>query len=172
MSKLILERFKCREDTTETGAESVYFMIYVAEARNGTAHSDVKFIRKEAWDNEVDKGDTFITNITVSSGMHHDLVIVGMIEEDWDPDLENPVNLIIAQNMKGLDGTLAAATTVTTGVDDNLGHIVRDEFHNQLKNHIANDEIMGVKRWKTSSPTLTFSRDEGIYDVTLKLHAE
>ena len=165
MSTLILERFKCIEDTSEIGSESPYFLIYVAEARNGHAKSDVKVARRDSWDNEVDKGDTFITNMTVSSGMHHDLVIVAMLEEDFDPDLPSPWNLLIAANMKPLDSLLAA---VTTGVDDNLAGIVRDEFRSQIENYIANDEILGVKRVKPSAPKVHFKGDGGDYEVTFK----
>jgi hypothetical protein len=165
MSKLILEKFKCKEDTSEIGSESPYFMIYVAEARNGHAKSDVKFVRKEAWDNEVDKGDTFVPNMTVSSGMHHDLVIVGMIEEDWDPDLASPVNFIIAAEMKPLDSLLAA---VSTGVDDNLAGIVKAQFRTELEKYVANDEILGVKRVKPSAPKVNFTGDDGNYEVTFK----
>ena len=165
MSKLVLERFKCKEDTSESGAESPYFMIYVAEVRNGQAKSDVKFIRKEAWDNEVDKGDTFIPNITVSSGMQHDLVIVGMIEEDWDPDMAFPLNMVIAMEMKPLDSLLES---VPTGIDDNIAGIVRDQFHAELKKFCDNDEILGVKRLKKSSPKLNFTGDDGNYEVTFK----
>jgi hypothetical protein len=165
MSKLVLEKFKCLEESDEVGSDSPYFMVYVAQARSGSAKSDVKFVRKEAWDNEVDTGDTFIANKTVSEGMHHDLVIVGMIEEDWDPDLASPVSLLLAQNMKSLDSLLAA---VTTGVNDTVAEIVRSEFARQLKNFCVNDEILGVKRLKNTANPLVFTGDDSNYQVKFK----
>lgn len=165
MSKLILERFTCVEESDEGGSDSPYFMIYVAEARNGKAKSDVKFIRKEAWDTETDSGDTFKPNITVSNGLSHDLVIVGMIEEDWDPDFGSPVHQLIAQQMKPLDNLLAA---VLTGVDDTVANIVQDEFQRKLKAFCSNDEILGVKRLKNTSNPLKFTGDGSDYRVKFK----
>ena len=165
MSKLILERFKCLEESDEIGSDSPYFMVYVAEARSGKAKSDVKFVRRESWDNEVDTGDTFITNKTVSEGMHHDLVIVGMLEEDWDADFAFPMSEIIAMNMKSLDSLLAA---VTTGVSDTVAEIVRGEFARQLNTFAVNDEVLGVKRLKNTANPLVFTGDGSNYQVKFK----
>ena len=165
MSKLILEKFKCLEESDEIGSDSPYFMVYVAEARNGKAKSDVKFVRRESWDNEVDTGDTFVTNKTVSEGIHHDLVVVGMLEEDWDPDFADPMRFIIAANMKSLDPLLAA---VVTGVPDSVAEIVRSEFSRQLNTFASNDEILGVKRLKNAANPLVFTGDGSNYQVTFK----
>lgn len=165
MSKLILERFKCVEESDEVGSDSPYFMIYVAEARNGKAKSDVKFVRKSAWDNETDSGDTFVPNITVSNNMNHDLVIVGMIEEDNDPDFGSPIHQLIAQQMKSLDSLLAS---VTTGVNDTIANIVRDEFSRKLRAFCSNDEILGIKRLKDTSVPLKFTGDNSDYRVKFK----
>jgi len=165
MSKLVLEKFKCLEESAEIGSDSPYFMVYVAQARSGSAKSDVKFVRRDSWDNEVDTGDTFITNKTVSEGMHHDLVIVGMIEEDWNPDLASPVSVILAGAMKPLDGLLAA---VSTGISDTVAEIVRSEFARLLKSFCVNDEILGVKRLKNVANPLVFTGDDSNYQVKFK----
>ena len=140
-------------------------MVYVAEARNGQAKSDVKFVRRSSWDTQVDTGDTFIANQTVSEGMHHDLVIVGMIEEDWDPDFAGPMRLILATQMRLFDSLLAA---VSTGVDENIGEIVRSAFQGNLKAFCVNDEILGVKRLRNAANPLVFTGDGSNYQVKFK----
>ncbi len=166
MSKLILEKFTCVEESDEIGSDSPYFMIYVAEARNGKAKSDVKFIRRESWDEEVDAGDTFIANITVSNNINHDLVIVGMIEEDWDADFASAVHIFIAAQMKSLDNLLAS---VITGVNDSIANIVRNEFVRKLRAFCVNDEILGVKILTNTSTPLRFTGDGSDYRVKFKI---
>jgi hypothetical protein len=166
MSKLILERFKCNEESDELGDDSPYFMVYVAQAGNGSTKSDVKFVRKASWDNNVSTGDLVPVNVTVSEGIRPDLVIVGMMEEDSDPDLGSPVRQIIAAQMKALDPLLAA---VSTGISDNLAEIVRSEFANKLNAFASNDEILGVKRLKNPANPLVFTGDNSNYSVKFKI---
>jgi len=54
MANLVLKRFQCVEDTSESGGESPYFITWVGDLVDGT--STLKLTRKTYWDNNVSMG--------------------------------------------------------------------------------------------------------------------
>jgi hypothetical protein len=173
MAKLILKEFRCVEETDEIGSDSPYFLVFVGDAKSGGAQSDVKLVRKDSWDNEVDSGELRTPNITVTDGFDLDLVLVALIEEDWDPDFAGVTLAMVKAWMASAFNSLAS--NVSTGIDNTIANLVRDEFVKVLKQRVSNDEILGVKRLPVEPqsggllPLLKFSGDGGSYNVRFAL---
>jgi hypothetical protein len=171
MAKLTLKEFRCLEETDEIGSDSPYFLVFVGDATLGNAQSDVKRIRRGEWDDNVDTGELFQPNATVTDGFKLDFVLVAMMEEDWDPDIGGQTLTQVRNWMHAAFDGLASATGF---VDSNIAGIVREEFEKVIKLKCSNDEYLGVKRLSLSAqngllPLLNFQGDGGRYRVRFAL---
>ena len=171
MAKLVLKEFRCVEDTDESGAESPYFLVYIAALdKNETV---LKMIRQGNWHNEVDKGELWTVNATVSNGFNFNpnttLVLSALIEEDDNVDVSNFEKDNIIKPL--LDARLrdvkkSGANIITDGIAS--GFI--NTFNSGLVLSLSNDDKMGVKRLKTTGttgnqPLLNYFADTGHYRV-------
>jgi hypothetical protein len=171
MAKLILKEFRCVEDTDESGGESPYFIIFVGDLTTG--NTEVKRIRRESWDNKVDKGELWVVNVPVVSGFNLNpnptLVLVALLEEDDNMDISNDalnsgLKAFLQGRFKGFKDS--GSTIVTSAIANSL----RDAFIAWLSLALGNDDNMGVKRLKVNGtpglqPLLNYFADTGHYRV-------
>lgn len=157
MSKLT---FWCDEETGESSpSDSPYFLVYVGDGQK--LKSVVKRVRKESWDDNVDAGEP-ARSATVSfpEVSKFDLVMVALLEEDWDPDagLAGKVH----NWMDNLDGLLQVFRTSTGG---SVVNIFREEFKKAIENLADNDDLIDVRRFASSGATRSFFTGGGHYRV-------
>jgi hypothetical protein len=166
MSKLILKKFKCNTESDEGGDDSPHFLVF--HGRRGQAgspsSSNVELVRRAAWDDEVAQGDTVTPNATVINPMNADIVLVAMMEEDWDPDF---TGLTLARLRGWICPFFNSLVSNVAFIDSNIATIVLQEYRRGIQTLRSNDEILGVKRLSLSTlAPLTFTGDGSNYKVT------
>ncbi|KAK0039412.1 hypothetical protein Bpfe_031165 [Biomphalaria pfeifferi] len=156
MSKIT---FWCDDVTGLSGSDSPYFLVYAGDAKK--SKSVVKRVRKSSWDDNVDAGEP-ARSATVSFPelTSLDLVMVALLEEDWDPD-EN-LALKVHGWMDNLDNLLPVFQTGTGG---NVATIFREEFIKAIKNKSDNDDLVNAHRFVPSTGTKHYFGDGGHYRV-------
>lgn len=171
MAKLILKEFRCVEDTDEVGAESPYFLVFVGDLETGK--TTLKMIRQGNWHNEVDKGELWVVNATVTNGFSFKpkptLVLVAMVEEDENLDIssferDNMIAPLLAAKFKSFRDS--GSTVITGGIESG----VRNTFETALALTLSNDDNMGIKRLNLNGQTgeqdlVKYSKDDGFYKV-------
>lgn len=154
--------FWCDEETSEaSSSDSPYFLVYAGDAQPQT--SVVQRVRRQSWDDNVDAGEPARTaNITFPTGMSFDLVLIALLEEDWDPDSGLAGNV---QNwMQNLNGLLQPGI----GGDANVINIVRQEFKKAINNFLSNDDLIDIRRF-TPPQTRHFWGGGGHYRVRFEV---
>ena len=171
MAKLVLKEFRCEEETSELGSDSPYFVIFHGRPSNPSA-ADVTVVRKDAWDNEVDSGELWTPNVTVSSGIDTGtLVMVALLEEDWDRDVAGSELTHVKDWMR------TVFTAYSAGGSASLSQIAADikpEFHNALQANTSNDDLVDIHRLTVSSdsgllPLVHFYGAGGHYKVRFEM---
>ncbi len=150
MSKLIFKRFQCVVETDEIGTDSPYFLTFVGDI--GTGATSIKMTRQGNWHNEVDQGEVWTVNETVSQGFGYvpnkTVVLSALVEEDEGVDITSAeVNAIEAAVRHKLNQFRATgSTTVTTLVRNGLAKTMRSAILlHLLSSSGASDDIVGVK---------------------------
>lgn len=174
MAKLILNKFTCISETNEVApSDSPYFLVFVGDHQAGSgSNCDVKLVRRASWDDQVDAGETRVVNITVSDGTDLDLVLVALMEEDWDTDFVGQKLTQVRQWMQAMFNPLA--NSISTGIDGTIAELVRTEFAKVLKLKSSNDDVVRVKRLVVNGPgnyTLSMigAGNDGHYKATFKV---
>lgn len=175
MSKLILKRFQCVVETDEIGADSPYFLTFVGDI--GTGDTSIKMTRQGNWHNEVDAGEVWTVNETVSQGLGYvpnkTVVLCAVVEEDEGVDITSAeVNAIELAAKSALNQFRATgSTTVTTKVRNDLAAAMRGSIFAQLLSSSgARDDIVSVKPLVLNGNTgeqavVTLVGDGGRYKV-------
>ena len=175
MSKLILKRFQCAVETDEIGADSPYFLTFVGDIATGA--TTMKMTRQGNWHNEVDAGEIWTVNETVSHGLGYvpnkTLVLCGVVEEDEGVDIGgaevNAIELAVKNALNQFRAT--GSTTVTSKVRNDLAGAMRYAIALHLLSSAgARDDIVGVKplalNGKTGEqPVVPVKGDGGLYRV-------
>lgn len=184
MAKLILKRFHCAAGTSEIGSESPYFLTYVGDLSLGTGR--LKMTRQGNWHNEVDQGEIWTVNHTVSDGFSLEpsktVAISAMVEEDDGPDITSDE---MHDNIGLFDGIEKALNKKLKGYKDSGSTIVNDTLRNGMvltfrhslllalaSESGAADDLMGMpKALKLQghpgelTKLATFTGDGGVYHV-------
>ncbi len=175
MTKLILKRFQCAIETDEVGADSPYFLTFVGDITSGA--TSIKMTRQGNWHNEVDAGEIWTVNETVSQGFgfvpNKTVVLCAVVEEDEGLDITNAEVGAIEQAVKGALNQFRAtgSNTVTTKVRNDLAAAMRGAiFLHLMSSAGARDDIVGVKplvlNGKMGEQSLvSVSGDGGLYRV-------
>lgn len=118
--------FWCDEETNEASAsDSPYFLVYVGNAQQQT--SVVRRVRRQSWDDNVDAGEPARTaNVAFPEVISFDLVLIALLEEDFDPDSGLVGN--VQDWMNNLDGLLQPTIVGTSDVIN----IFKQEFNKAL----------------------------------------
>ena len=175
MSKLILKRFQCAIETDEIGADSPYFLTFVGDIGSGA--TSIKMTRQGNWHNEVDAGEVWTVNETVSQGFGYvpnkTVVLCGVVEEDEGLDITSAevgaIELAVKNALNQFRAT--GSTIVTTKVRKDLANTMRCAILLHLMSNAgATDDIVGVKplvlNGKTGEQSLvSVSGDGGLYMV-------
>jgi hypothetical protein len=150
MTKLILKRFQCAVETDEVGADSPYFLTFVGDIASGA--TSIKMTRQGNWHNEVDAGEIWTVNETVSQGFgfvpNKTVVLCAVVEEDEGLDVTSAEVGAIEQAVKGALNQFRAtgSTTVTSKVRNDLAAAMRGAILLHLISSAgARDDIVGVK---------------------------
>ena len=169
MSKLVLKRFRCLEETDEDGDDSPHFLLFHGRrGPSGNASSHVTLVRRSSWDDAVAQNDLIQPNMTVLDPFADHLVIAALVEEDYDPDFTG-------QQMTRLRGWIcpffnSVANSVSTGIDGTIAQLVRQEFERGVRSLRSNDDLVRVRVVYTEGAGLgaqpmKFNGDGGRYDV-------
>ncbi len=169
MSKLVLKRFRCIEESDEIGDDSPYFLVFHGKVHQGNmaASSGVKLVRKSAWDNTVAQGDLINANMTVLNPLSADLVLAAMMEEDDGTDFAGFGLLVLQQWICPFFNSLGNAIS---GMDGTVANIVRTEFKRGINALDSNDDLIQVRTVvgpgiAGQPPLLRFAGDGARYDV-------
>lgn len=150
MSKLILKRFQCLEETDEVGADSPYFLTFVGDIATGK--TALKMTRQGNWHNEVDQGEVWTANETVADGFDFTpsktVVLCAMVEEDEGVDVSSAeitsIRTGLTNRLKQFQAT--GSTTVTTLIRNDMASLMRAHIGVSLITSAgAGDDIVGVK---------------------------
>ncbi|MBI5259957.1 MAG: hypothetical protein HY855_25880 [Burkholderiales bacterium] len=175
MAKLILKRFHCVVDTDESGAESPYFLSFVADIGTGATH--LKMTRQGNWHNEVDQGEIWTVNDTVADGFalvpSKTLVLSAMVEEDEGLDVTTNELALIKQMLTTKWNSIrqSGANIVNGSVSGPMATTMRTMIALALSSSAgANDDPMGVKVVKLTGQAgelelVRFQADDGLYRV-------
>ena len=175
MSKLILKRFQCLVETDEIGADSPYFLTFVGDITTGA--TSIKMTRQGNWHNEVDQGEVWTVNETVSQGFGYvpnkTVVLCGLVEEDEGIDITSAEVGAIEGAVKSALNQFRAtgSTTVTTKVRKDLATAMRSAIAlHLLSSSGASDDLVGVKALVLNGKTgeqsvVPISGDGGLYKV-------
>lgn len=168
MSKLVLKRFKCNAESNEIGDDSPHFLVFHGRRGQGaSSSSNVELVRRSAWDDSVAQGETIPANATVINPMNADIVIVAMMEEDWDPDF---TGLTLARLRGWICPFFNSLANSVAFIDSNVATLVLQEFRRGIQSLRSNDEILGVKRLSLSTLSpLSFTGDGANYKVTFAI---
>lgn len=174
MSTLILKRFQCVVDTDEVGSESPYFLTFVGDLASGK--SAMKPTRQGNWHNEVDKGEIWTVNDTVTTSVPlvpaTTVVLSAMVEEDEGVDINESEIAIIRTAMDGKLKSLRLQghTTAATAAGPLRLHFLSAISLALSTGSGADDDLMGVKRVTLKPGTgdlsvVPFKADTGFYNV-------
>jgi hypothetical protein len=173
MSKLVLKRFRCITESDEIGDDSPHFLVF--HGKRGQAgspsSSNVELVRRSAWDDEVAEGELINANVTVLNPLNADLVLVAMMEEDWDPDFSG----LTLMRLRGwICPFFNSLVNSVAFIDGTIANLVLDEYRRGINALRSNDEVLGVKRLSLTAsngqlPLLKFTGDGSNYDVRFTL---
>lgn len=172
MSKLVLKRFRCNTESDEIGDDSPHFLIFHGKrGQGGPSSSNVELVRRSAWDDEVAQGELINANVTVLNPLNADLVLVAMMEEDWDADF---TGLTLARLRGWICPFFNSLASSVAFVDGTVANLVLQEFKRGINALRSNDEVLGVKRLSLTAssgqlPLLKFTGDGSNYDVRFTL---
>lgn len=152
--------FRCIEETNESSpSDSPYFLIYVGNSQ--TLKSDVQRVRRQSWDDAVDAGEpTRTATVNFPTGGFN-LVLVALLEEDWDNDLTTAKVNSIRDSMNNLD------TLLQPGVLETMVPQFALTFANSISSSCVNDDLIKMRR-VFNNQTLNFVGDGGHYQVAFK----
>ncbi len=172
-SRLVLKEFRCVEETdAELGGEAPYFVIFAGKRSGDGVDSRVVRIRREAWDNTIDEGELWVVNEDVVAQVDKKtLIMVGMIDEDFDVDVSGDDMTYIRNEMKKAFRDAAAGNDRSL---DQLYDLLRPKFVEVINKSKSNDEWLGMKRLEVTTldgelPLLHFSGDGSNYRVRFKV---
>ena len=173
MSKLVLKRFRCNTESDEWGDDSPHFLIFHGKrGQNGSpTTSNVELVRRSAWDDTVAEGDLVNANVTVLNPLSADLVLVAMMEEDWDADF---TGLTLARLRGWICPFFNSLASSVAFIDSTVATLILDEYRRGINALRSNDEVLGVKKLSLSAtngqlPLLKFTGDGSNYDVRFTL---
>lgn len=170
-SLLYLKEFRCVAETDEGGNDSPYFLVFIGNRHHPKSMS-VQRVRMPEWDEKAFTGKLFQPHLYISNAVRTDtVVLVTMLEEDWDPDFEGATLL---------QALMLAHWTVYTGPDwsnltvNQLAAIMRDRMATLVRDMLANDEYLKTLQLPISVsvgelPLLKFAGDLGRYNVRFEM---
>ena len=143
MAKLILKEFRCVEESDENDSDSPYFVVFVGKPGSSPT-SDVKMIRREAWDNDTDAGELKVANITVADSVgSNSVVLAALMEEDVDANVTGANLMMVKTWMQAVFTAFNASGTATAA---DIASKIRPEFAKALNATRGNDEMLGIRR--------------------------
>jgi hypothetical protein len=152
-------RFECIEETDELSpSDSPYFLVYVGDSQR--LESDVQLVRRPSWDDRIDAGESRQTTVDFSVG-GFDLILIALLEEDWDNDFSN-AKVVSARNAMRNLNTLLQPTVLENQIEE-----FKRSFRTIINNRIVNDDVLQLRRVNHGQP-LRFSGGGAKYDVTFE----
>jgi hypothetical protein len=176
MARLILKRFQCVEDTSESGGESPYFITWVGNLNDPSA-STLTLTAKTYWNNNVFKGPgswpvDHVVCAALPPSPARTLALAVMVEKDEGRD-------IVTAEMQAMKATLQAALAVwvSSGILDssnaNFVNTLKNTFEAQVKAKLsssvdADDDLMEEDNWRAARRIALSGQNEELAIVTFK----
>jgi hypothetical protein len=147
--------FRCLEETgEESPSDSPYFLVYAGEAQK--QKSDVQLVRRASWDDTVDAGEPVrSTTVLMPTISRPDLVLVALLEEDWDTD--SGVVESVRAVMKNHNTLIQLAIN-----DPEIYILFKEQFETAITNALHNDDLIKVRRI-ISSQFIDFVGEDGAH---------
>jgi len=171
MANLILNDFRCVEETDEAGWDSPYFVTFIGHPGT-TPTSNVITTRKDSWDNNIGSGSYRAPQMTVASGVDiKTLVLVALMEEDVNPDITGANLTKVRDTMQWWCSGVGSVSGISL---TQLAAEVRPEFVKALNKFCVNDDNVDVHRLPITTlsgllPLLHFFGSDGHYRVRFKM---
>lgn len=169
--QLMLTQIKCSDDTSESGDDSPYLLVFMAH-RNVSGGKLIR-VRDPDWDGTFTAGKKVDTRqIVDESEAGGAFVFAWLLEEDWDPDLgSGGVLQLMMQSVWNVYGGSGSSWSNLTG--DQLRAIVRPKLTDIVTASLSNDEYLGAHSFvvplvttETALAPLLYSGDGGSYKIT------
>ncbi len=169
-SLLYLKEFRCVTDTDESYDDSPYFLVFIGN-RSQENFTDVVRLRLSEWDNNAHDGKLFTPNLWAHNHVDSNtVVVVALVEEDFDPDFSDNVSILLKSIMKIYwesykDWNLTTAQRASLMVT---------HFSATIKGMLANDEFIQARHLSINTsegdlPLLNFYGEGGHYRVRFKM---
>jgi hypothetical protein len=176
MAQLILKRFQCAEDTSESGGESPYFITWVGNL-DDPSQSTLAVSAKAYWNNNVDKGPgawpvDLVTCAALPPSPSKTLALAVMVEKDEGRDITTDEIEAMRQSMRTV-----LRTWVDSGVFDsgqsNFVNTLKNTFEAQVRNKLqssagADDDLMEEDNWRAARRIALTGKNEELAIVTFK----
>ena len=176
MAKLVLKRFQCVEDTSESGGESPYFITWVGNL-DDPAKSTLRISAKAYWNNNVDKGPgawpvELVTCPELPPTPSKALALAIMVEKDEGRDITTDEVEAMRKSMEK-----ALRTWVEAGVFDsshaNFVSTMKNTFESLVKGKLessdgADDDLMEEDNWRAARRIVLTGKNEELALVTFK----
>jgi hypothetical protein len=176
MARLILKRFQCVEDTSESGGESPYFITWVGNLNDRSA-STLTLTAKSYWNNNVDKGPgawpvDHVVCPALPPTPARTLALAVMVEKDEGRD-------ILTAELQTMKASLQ--TVLGTWIDSGILDSHNANFVNTMKNTFeslvrarlqssvgADDDLMEEDNWRAARRIALTGQNEELAIVTFK----
>ena len=177
MAKLILKRFQCVEDTSESGGESPYFLTWVGNL-NDPSQSTLTLTAKTYWDNNVDKGPgawpvDHVVCATLPPSPSKTLALAVMIEKDEGRDITATEVQTMRQSLQTVLQTWVSSGVTDSCSNTNFVNTLKNTFEGQVKNKLqssagADDDLMEEDNWRAARRIALTGKNEELAIVTFK----
>ena len=176
MSKLILKRFQCVEDTSESGGESPYFLTWVGNL-DDPSQSTLTLTAQAYWNNNVDKGPgawpvDHVVCAALPPSPARTLALAIMVEKDEGRDISAAEVQAMKQTLQGV-----LQTWVSSGIIDSNGvnfvNTLKNTFEAQVRAKLgssvgADDDLMEEDNWRAARRIALTGKNEELAIVTFK----
>jgi hypothetical protein len=171
--QLMLTRLYCVTETDEGGNDSPYVLVFIGH-RGASPKSKVLRVRDPAWDGALFSGRAINTLQMVSEEeISNAVVLVSLVEEDWDPDLGSGGFL---QTMMQVQWQVYGGSGWANLTNAQVAQVMRDKFATLVKASLSNDEyiqtrVQPIAAQPVEGPMtpLSFSGDGGSYNITFSI---
>ena len=171
--QLMLTRLQCVTETDEDGNDSPYLLVFIGH-RGSSPKSKVALVRDPAWDGAFHSGKAINTLQIVSEEEISDaVVLVTLIEEDWDHDLGSGGFL---QTVMQVQWQIYGGSGWANLTNAQVAQVMRDKFGSLVKSSLSNDEYIQTRVQPIAAhpvegamAPLSFSGDGGSYKITFSI---
>lgn len=177
MAKLILKRFQCVEDTSESGGESPYFLTWVGNLAD-PSQSTLTLTAKSYWNNNVHKGPgawpvDHVVCAALPPSPSKTLALAVMVEKDEGRDITAAEVQAMKQTMQNVLQTWVNSGVFDSTANANFVNTLKNTFEAQVENKLqssvgADDDLMEEDNWRAARRIALTGQNQELAIVTFK----